>query len=222
MSCDRCQQRKMVCRWDLVGVTGPWDPNTLKWARKTVKKPLINVDDLEDAGDGTAPSPAMDLASSAFAVRNAANVLVTESASIWGTFVRFHEQIASSLDRMTEVLVREQVVAQRDRFASFQLLEQIAEALERLSPWQAGVVLMERPAVEGAEVVPVVVADVEQARTLLFLRDLDLTDMPFALEASKDSKEDVERGSRSEGSESEGSSSNDGSFGAMDGDVMVE
>jgi hypothetical protein len=32
MLCDRCQQWKMVCHWDLVGVMGPRDPNTPKWA----------------------------------------------------------------------------------------------------------------------------------------------------------------------------------------------
>jgi hypothetical protein len=77
----------MACHWDLVGVTGPQDPNASKRACRTVKKPVINVDDLEDAGDGAAPSPVMDLAASAFAVRNAANVLVMESAFILGTFM---------------------------------------------------------------------------------------------------------------------------------------
>jgi hypothetical protein len=47
-----------------------------------VKKPVINVDDLEDADNCAVPSPATDLAASTFAVRNAANALVTESASI--------------------------------------------------------------------------------------------------------------------------------------------
>jgi hypothetical protein len=97
-----------------VGVTGPWDPNASKWARKTVKKPVINVDDLEDADDGAVPSPVTDLVASAFAIQNAANALVTESASIQGTFIRFHEQIMTSLDRMTAVLVKEQAAAQRD------------------------------------------------------------------------------------------------------------
>jgi hypothetical protein len=53
----------------------------------TVKKPVIDVDDLKDAGDGTIPSPVTDLMASAFAIRNAANALVTESASIQGTFI---------------------------------------------------------------------------------------------------------------------------------------
>jgi hypothetical protein len=92
-------------------------------------------------------------------------VLVTELASIQGTFVQSHEQITTSLDRMMEVLVKEQVVAQRDWFVSFRLLKWIVETLERLSPWQAGVVPM--------EVVPVVVADVEWVQTPLFLRDSD-------------------------------------------------
>jgi hypothetical protein len=47
-----------------------------------MKKPVINVDDLEDAGDGTVPSLVTDLAASTFAVQNVANALVTESASI--------------------------------------------------------------------------------------------------------------------------------------------
>jgi hypothetical protein len=125
-----------------------------------VKKPVIDVDDLEDDGDGTVPSPAMDLVASTFAIWNVANALVTESASIRGTFIRFHEHITMSLDRMTEVLVKEQAAAQRDRFASFKLLKQIAEALERSSPRQAGVVLTEGPVAGGTEVVPAVVADV--------------------------------------------------------------
>jgi hypothetical protein len=54
-------------------------------------EPSRNVDDLEDTGGGTVPSPATDLAASVFALWNAANVLVTESASIWGTFICFHE-----------------------------------------------------------------------------------------------------------------------------------
>jgi hypothetical protein len=97
-----------------------------------VKKPIISVDDLEDSGD-EAPSPVTDLAASAFAVRNAANALVTESASIRGTFIWFHEHIATSLDRMTETLVKEQAAAQRDRFVSFKLLERIAEVLDQAS-----------------------------------------------------------------------------------------
>jgi hypothetical protein len=202
---------KKVCHWDLVGVMGPRDPNAPK-AHKTVKKPVIDVDNFEDDGDRTVPSPVTDLAASTFAVWNAANALVTESASIQGTFIGFHEHITTSLDRMTEVLVKEQAVAQRDRFASFKLLEQIVEALERSSPRQAGVVPMEGPAVGGTEVVPAVVADVDRAHTPLFLMDSDLVDLPFALEANKDSKEESESSNGSE----------DRSFGAMDGDVIVE
>jgi hypothetical protein len=105
------------------------------------------------------------------------------------------------------------------------------EALERSSPQQVGVIPTEGLAAGGTEVVPVVIADVEWARTPLFLRDSDSMDTPFALEAGKDSKEDLGedlgRSSRNEGSrnENKGSGSedgNDGSLGAMDGDVMVE
>jgi hypothetical protein len=51
---------------------------------------------------------------------------------------------------------------------------------------------MEGLAIEGMEVVPVIVADVEWAQMPLFLRDSDWMDMLFALEASKDSEEDSE------------------------------
>jgi hypothetical protein len=172
-----------------------------------VKKPIISLDDLEDSGD-EAPSPVTDLAASAFAVRNAANALVTESASIRGTFIRFHEHIATSLDRMTEVLVKEQVAAQRDRFAAFKLLERIAEALERTSSRQAGVVPMEGPAAGGmeAEAGPseVAVELTRRARTPLFLpsdENTEPSDELFIDEAKgsgSDSEEGSEEGSADE------------------------
>jgi hypothetical protein len=71
--------------------------------------------DLKDASNGTAPSPMIDLVASVFAVWNMANALVMESASIQGTFIWFHKQIATTLDRMTEVLVKEQVAAQSSK-----------------------------------------------------------------------------------------------------------
>jgi hypothetical protein len=120
---------------------------------------------------------------------------------------------------MTEVLVKEQAV-QRDQFVSFKLLERIVEALEGLSPRQVGVVPMEGLAAGGTDVVPVVIADVEWVRMPLFLMDLDLPDLPFALEAGKDSEEEPGSGSGSKGSDDKGS--DDGSFGAMDRDAMVE
>jgi hypothetical protein len=122
-------------------------------------------------------------------------------------------------------------------FATFKLLKWIAEALERSSPQQAGVIPTEGPAAEGMEVVPVVIADVEWVQTPLFLRDSDLMDMLFALEANKDSEKDSGHGSGSEGNGregngsegngsegngSEGSGSDDRSFRAMDGDAMVK
>jgi hypothetical protein len=120
-----------------------------------------------------------------------------------------------SLDRMTEVLVKEQAAAQRDRFASFKLLKWIVEALERSSPRQVGVVPTEGPAAGGMEVVPAVVADVERVHMPLFLMDSDPMDLPFALEASKDSEEESGSGNGSEGSGSKGS-------GSEDGDAMME
>jgi hypothetical protein len=100
---------------------------------------------------------------------------------------------------------------------SFRLLEWIVETLVRTSPWQVGVIPTEGPVVEWMEVIPVAVADVEWVHTPLFLRHSDPMDMPFALEASKESVEDSESNS---GSKESGS--DDGSFRAMDGDAIVE
>jgi hypothetical protein len=87
-SCDRCRQLKKACHWDLVGVTGPRDLlDASKRACKSVKKPVIDVDDVEDAGNEV-PSPAADIVSSSFILRNTANGLVMESATLWATFVR--------------------------------------------------------------------------------------------------------------------------------------
>jgi hypothetical protein len=120
--CDRCRQLKKACHWDLVGVTGPRDPNAPKRARKTVKKPVIDVDDLEDSGD-EAPSPSTDLTASVFAVRNAANALVTKSATIRATLVQFQDTLAGSLDRLTEFMVKEQAEARENRHAVRDLLQ---------------------------------------------------------------------------------------------------
>jgi hypothetical protein len=131
-----------------------------------VKKPVIDVDELEDAGD-EAPSPVADIVSSSFALWNAANVLVTESAAVWATFIQFQDTLVGSLNRLTGFLVKEQAEAWEDCQVSFRLLEWITETLERSLPRRAGVVPMEGPAVRGTEAVPVV----EQVQTLLFLTD---------------------------------------------------
>jgi hypothetical protein len=47
-----------------MGVTSPRDPNALKQVCRPVKKPVIDVDDLKDVGDGSLPSPVADIASS--------------------------------------------------------------------------------------------------------------------------------------------------------------
>jgi hypothetical protein len=121
-SCDRCRQLKKVCHWDLVGVTGPQDPNAPKRARKMVKKPVIDVDDLEDSGD-EAPSPSTDLMASVFAVRNAANALVTELATVRATLVQFQDTLTGSLARLTEFMVKEQAEVREDRRAVQDLLQ---------------------------------------------------------------------------------------------------
>jgi hypothetical protein len=93
-----------------------------------VKKPVIDVDDVE------APSPVADIASLSFALRNAANALVTESAAIRATFIQFQDTLAGSLNRLTMFMVKEQADVREDHQASFRLLERIAETLERSSP----------------------------------------------------------------------------------------
>lgn len=100
----------MVFQWDLVGIIGPRDLNMSKQAHKAAKKSVINVDNIEDTGDRSLPSPVMEITSLVFSLWNTANALFTESASIRETFVWFHKQIVVSLDRMTEVLVKEQAV----------------------------------------------------------------------------------------------------------------
>jgi hypothetical protein len=120
----------MACHWDLVGVTGPWDPNTSKWARRIVKKPVIDVDDLEDTGDRSLPSLAVDIASSSFALRNVANTLVTESAAIWAMFIQFQDTLAGSLDRLTEFLVKEQAEAWEDHHVALGLLQRLVWVAE--------------------------------------------------------------------------------------------
>jgi hypothetical protein len=119
---------------------------------------------------------------------------------------------------MMEVLVKKQVVVQRDQFTSFKLLEWVAEVLERLLLRKAGVVLMEGPAVERTEVITVIIADVEQAQTPLFLRDSDLVEMLFIDEVNRSrSGEDSESST-----ESDDDGSSDESFRDMDRDAMVE
>jgi hypothetical protein len=81
---------------------GPQDPSALKQACKTVKKLVISMDSDKEAACRTILPLVMDLTMLAFALWNAANALVTKSASIWGMFVCFHEQISGSLDKMIE------------------------------------------------------------------------------------------------------------------------
>jgi hypothetical protein len=195
----------MACHWDLVGITEPWDPDAPKCAHKTVKKPVIDVDDIEDAGD-EAPSPAADIVSSSFTLQNAANALVTESAAIRATFIQFQDTLTGSLDRLTGFLVKEQAEAQENHQASLRLLEQITETVDRLSPRRAGVVPMEGSAVGGMDAVPVV----EWVRTLLFMTDSDPMDLSFAVEADKDSEEDLGHGNKGRGNKDKESRSEDG------------
>jgi nitric oxide reductase activation protein len=160
-----------------------------------VKKLVIDVDDVEDAGD-EAPSPTADIALASFALRNAANVLVIESAAVWAMFIQFQDTLTESLDRLTAFMVKEQAEAREDRQAAFRLLERIAETLERLSPRQVGVVPM--MVVGNAEAGPsgVVVGLMRRARTPLFLPSDENT------EPSNESYVDEAKGSSSGNEES--------------------
>jgi hypothetical protein len=72
---------------------------------------------------------------------------------------------------------------------------------------------MEGPAAGRMETVPVI----ERVQMLLFLMDSDPVDLPFALEADKDSKEDSGHGSERGGRRNE-----DKESGSEDRDAMVE
>jgi hypothetical protein len=102
---------------------GPQDPNASKRAHRIVKKPIIDIDNLKDAGDWSLPSPAADIVSSSFALQNAANALVTESAAIWATFIQFQDTLTGSLNRLTEFLVKEQAEVREDHHVALGLLQ---------------------------------------------------------------------------------------------------
>jgi hypothetical protein len=94
-----------------------------------VKKPVIDVDDVTDAGD-EAPSLAADIASSSFALWNVANALVTESAAVQATFIQFQDTLAESLNRLTEFIVKEQAEARENWHAVLGLLQWPISAVE--------------------------------------------------------------------------------------------
>jgi hypothetical protein len=94
-----------------------------------VKKLVIDVDDVKDAGD-EAPSLAADIVSSSFILQNGANALVTELATLRATFIQFHDTISGSLDKLTEFLVKEQAEAREDRHAVLGLLQRLVAAAE--------------------------------------------------------------------------------------------
>jgi hypothetical protein len=77
---------------------------------------------------------------------------------------------------------------------------------------------MEGLAAGGTEAVPVV----ERVQTPLFLMDSDLMDLPFALEADKDSEEDSGCGSENEGIGGRNKNTGSGGEDSDDGDTMVE
>jgi hypothetical protein len=163
-----------------------------------VKKPVIDVDNLEDSGD-KAPSPSMDLTASMFAIRNAANALVTESATVRATLVQFQDTLAGSLDRLTEFMVKEQAEARENRRAVRDLLQQLVQAAEGVSSRQTETV--PAMAVGNAEAGPseAAVELIRRARTPLFLPSDENT------EPSDESYIDEAKGSGSEEGSEEGS-----------------
>jgi hypothetical protein len=133
-----------------------------------VKKPVIDADELEDAGD-EAPSLVADIASLSFALRNAANALVTQSAAVRATFIQFQDTLAGSLDRLTGFLVKEQAEVQEDRHASLDLLQRLIQVAEGAPSRQTETV--PATAAGNAEAGPsgAAVGLIRQARTPLFL-----------------------------------------------------
>jgi hypothetical protein len=160
-----------------------------------VKKPVIDVDDVKDASDEV-PSPAADIVSSSFILRNADNALVTESAALWATFIQFHDTISGSLDKLTEFLVKEQAEAQEDQHAVLGLLQRLVAAAEGAPSRQTEIV---PAAVAGnAEAGPsgAVAGPIRRARTPLFLPSDENT------EPSDESYVDEAKGSGSGSKES--------------------
>jgi hypothetical protein len=99
------------------------------------------MDDVEDAGD-EAPSLVADIASSSFILRNAANALVMELATLWATFIHFHDKISGSLDKLTEFLVKERAEAWEDQHAVLGLLQWLIAAAEGVPSRQTEIVLV--------------------------------------------------------------------------------
>jgi hypothetical protein len=173
-----------------------------------VKKPVIDVDDLEDSGD-EAPSPSTDLTASAFAVRNAANALVTESATIQATLVQFQDTLAGSLNRLTEFMVKEQAEARENRRAVRDLLQRLVRAAEGASSRQTETVPV--TAVGNAEAGPseAAVELIRRAQTPLFLpsdENMEPSDESYVDEAkgsSSGSEEGSEEGSADENADVE-------------------
>jgi hypothetical protein len=133
-----------------------------------VKEPVIDVDDIEDAGDEV-PSLAVDIVSSSFILRNAANALVMESVTLRATFIQFHDTISGSLNKLTEFLVKEHAEAWEDRHAVLGLLQRLVATAEGAPSRQAGIILA---VVAGnAEAGPLGAAAglIRLARTPLFL-----------------------------------------------------
>jgi hypothetical protein len=180
-----------------------------------MQKPVIDVEDLKDAGDGSLLSPAADIALSSFALRNTANTLVMESSAIWAMFIQFQDTLAGSLDR-TEFLVKEQAEAQEDRHVALGLLQQLIQVVDRAPSWQMETVPV--MVVGNAEAGPLevvvytetvaldeVVGLIRRAWTPLFLpldENMEPSDDLYVDEAedssseegSKDENEDVEEG----------------------------
>jgi hypothetical protein len=169
-----------------------------------VKKPVINVDDDEEVASGSLPSPAADLMLSSFILRNTANALVMELATLRTMFIHFHDKISGSLDKLTEFLVKEQAEAREDRHAVLGLLQRLIVVAEGAPSRQTEIVLA--TIAGNAEAGPsgaAAVGLIRRARTPLFLPSDENT------EPSDESYVDEAKGSSSGSEESSAEDSED-------------
>jgi hypothetical protein len=109
---------------------GPQDPSALKWSHRSVKKPVINVDDEEEVAGRSLLSLVADIAASSFALWNTANALVMESAAVHATFIQFHDKISGSIDRLTDFVVKGQAEVWEDCHSALDLLQRLIWATE--------------------------------------------------------------------------------------------
>jgi hypothetical protein len=132
-ACDRCQQKKVACTWDMTRGDGASTPAAKK-AAKRAKPIMINADDDEYETDPDADQ-VDDEAPLQFSIVNTVSSLATELALIRETFLEFRKTLTVGLERIMEMthklaaIKEEHIAAARDE-RLIAALEQIAGALE--------------------------------------------------------------------------------------------